>query len=345
MSEVFPQVSAVLLSYDCAEFIAEATRSVLAQDFEPLEVLISDDASEDDTFSILEREIENYRGPHRVGLRRRSSNSGSKSAHLNDVLPRVSGDIIVFFDGDDVAEPSRVRKIVDAFRRDPEVQAVYSAYSLIDRGGKTLGSGNVPHPPAGANTRAWFAKVDAFASGGALAVRRKTVDSFGPLDPDIHEDIVLPFRASLVGEVSYLDDELVRARRHPDSLTQTFDMFDSVERYRSRILWGIDRARKHRDSRLADIRTAEALMPNRVQELTGLREIVLDSLAAAEITAGLVSPSLWTRVRALFELFWEGAYREELPRNACLALSPNLYLRYKRQKLNSRRKQSRSAQQ
>lgn len=338
MSEAFPPVSAVLLSYNCAEFITEAVRSALNQDFEPMEVVVSDDASEDGTFATIQREVKSYHGPHRIDLLRRSNNSGSKSAHLNDVFRRTSGEIIVSFDGDDVSEIARVRKIVEVFRRDPTVQAVYSAYSLIDEAGHSLGSGNVPHPATEANTKVWFANVDAYASGATLAVRRPVIENFSPLDPNIHEDVVLPFRASLLGEVRYLDEELVKVRRHPRGLTQRFDVFDSMEEYRSRILWGIGQARKHRDSRLADLRTAMALEPDRVPELEGLQEIVLASMEDAETSAGLVSPSLSTRVRALFELLQKGYYREAFARDACLAFAPSLYLRYKRRTLSTRRK-------
>ena len=51
-----------------------------------------------------------------VELRQRQTNSGRKSAHLNDVLPSVTGDIIVSFDADDVAERSRIRRIAETFR-------------------------------------------------------------------------------------------------------------------------------------------------------------------------------------------------------------------------------------
>jgi glycosyltransferase involved in cell wall biosynthesis len=336
MSQAFPLVSGVLLSYNCAEFILEAVRSTLGQDFESMELLLSDDASADETFLLLQNEVTKYNGQHRIDLRRRPNNSGSKSAHLNDVLRRVSGEIIVFFDGDDVSDLSRVRDIVDVFRRDPAVQAVYSAYSLMDHAGKPLGSGNVPHPSSNVNTKAWFAKVDAYASGATLAVRRAVIEKFSDLDPNIHEDVVLPFRASLLGEVRFLEKQLVKVRRHSGSLTQSFDVFDSFDSYRSRILWGIEQAHRQRDSRLDDIRTAIALMPDRVEELEGLREIVLDSIADAETSAGLVSPSLRTRIGALLELQRKGSYNEALLLNVCRVFAPNLYLRYKRHTLRKR---------
>ena len=57
MSNATPSVSAILLSYDCAPFIAETLSSVLAQDAVPMEILVSDDASTDNTYAILERGI------------------------------------------------------------------------------------------------------------------------------------------------------------------------------------------------------------------------------------------------------------------------------------------------
>jgi glycosyltransferase involved in cell wall biosynthesis len=316
-------------------FIAEALGSVLAQDFEPLELIVSDDASSDETFAILQRELEAYRGPHRVELRRRSSTSGSKSAHLNAVFGQATGDILVSFDGDDVSEPSRVRKIVEVFRQRPEAHAVYSAYSLIDEQGRRLGPGKIPKPPAGIDRRSWFARVDSYAPGTTLAVRRTVIESFGPLDPGIHEDIVLPFRASLLGEVGYIDEELVKARRHPGSLTANLGRFDSIEAYRSRILQGIEQARRQADSRLSDLRAAAALMPDRVAELEEIREIVSASMSDAEASAGLVSPSLRERLRALLRLLRSGAYREDLAQNLCLTFIPNSYLRYKRHRLGA----------
>jgi glycosyltransferase involved in cell wall biosynthesis len=341
MSEASPFVSAVLLSYNCAEFIVEAVRSVLKQDCEPMEVVVSDDASEDETVAILQRELNSYHGPHRIDMRRRTSNSGSKSAHLNDVLRSVSGEIIVSFDGDDISETSRVLSIVKAFRRNPTVQAVYSSYSLIDEAGRPLGSGFVPHPSSEVNTKAWFANVDAYASGGTLAIRRSVFESFGSLDPDVYEDVVLPFRASLLGEVRYLGEELVKVRRHSKSLTQSFDMFDSVESYRSRFLWGIEQARRQRDSRLSDLRTAIALVPNHAEDLEGLREIIDASMTAAETSAGLVNPSLPVRARALLERLRKGSGRDGFGRDVFLAFAPKMYLRYKRKMLNTGRKPTR----
>jgi glycosyltransferase involved in cell wall biosynthesis len=328
-----PPVTAILLSHDCQEYVAEALRSVLAQVCEPMEVMISDDASEDGTFEVLHQEVAAYAGPHRVRLQRRQVNSGSKSAHLNDVFPSCKGEILVSFDGDDVSDPHRVRKIVDAFRAHPEARAVYSRYSLMDASGRPLGPATVPHPAPGQEASEWFARVDANASGATLAVRREVVEKFPPLDPRIAEDIVLPFRASLLGEVVFLDESLVRARRHAASLTTDLERFESLDRYRARQEIGIARAARNLDSRRADLRVAKSLFPSRAREWDRLEGVSVASLADARLTANLMSPSLGVRLATLVRLVRAGAYREHLARHALLALVPRLYLRYKRRAL------------
>ena len=43
MSQFTPRVTGILLAYDCAEFIRGALRSVLAQDAEPMQLIVSDE--------------------------------------------------------------------------------------------------------------------------------------------------------------------------------------------------------------------------------------------------------------------------------------------------------------
>jgi len=330
-------ISALFLCYNCQDYVAAALRSVLGQDVaEPMEIIVSDDASTDATLAVVEQELRHYRGPHQVRTLRRDVNSGSKSGHLNQVFPLADGDILVSFDADDLSEPHRVRRIAEAFGKDRSVQAVYSGFAVIDPDGHLRGRGRVPHPPPGTSPQHWFAQVDAYAAGATLAVRRDVVGSFPPLDPAIHEDLVLPFRASLLGDVVYIDEALVQARRHPASLTADFGQFASLENYRARMFQGIHRAQDCLRSRLDDIGVARRLLPDNWQEWDALEHIAQGSLARAEMTRPLFSPRILTRWMALARLIRAGAYMDELPQNMALALAPATYLRYKRMQLSIR---------
>jgi cellulose synthase/poly-beta-1,6-N-acetylglucosamine synthase-like glycosyltransferase len=332
MSTASPVVSAIMLSYNCADQVVAAVRSVLGQDCEPMEIIFSDDASPDSTFSVMQREVAAYQGPHLVRLRRRETNSGSKSAHLNDVFPLATGQFLVSFDGDDVAEPHRVRRILEAFRQKPCVSAVFSDYSYMDGMGRAGRKRRVSHPPPGTDARHWFARVDAYAPGATLAVRRDVVETFGPLDPAIHEDSVLPFRASLLGAVHYIDEALVRVRRWEGSLTTDRERFRSLNQLRSWLLQGIAHARRQMEHRVMDLCKAEQLGLVEPQDLEALRATVAGSLAEAEASACLASPSLLKRLRCFVTMAGSQNYRQHLGQNAFLTLAPALYIKYKQLK-------------
>jgi glycosyltransferase involved in cell wall biosynthesis len=297
-----------------------------------MEILISDDASQDTTFAVLQREVAAYHGPHRITLRRREVNSGSKSAHLNDVFLLATGQFLISFDGDDIAEPDRARRILEVFRSNPRVSAVFSDFAYMGPEGRAGRRRGVDHPLPNADARHWFAKVDAYAPGATLAVRRDVVESFGPLDPVINEDVVLPFRASLLGDVRYIDKALVRVRRWEGSLTTDPERFRSIENLRSWLLRGIVQARRQMESRLADLDKAEQLGLIQAEDADALRATVAASMAEAEASACLASPSLLARLRCLARLTWPGDNLQHFPQNAFLTLAPDLYLKYRQRK-------------
>lgn len=331
-----PAVSAILLSYNCEQYVAAALESVLEQDYRgPLEIIVSDDASTDRTFAILEERLARYAGPHRIALRRRPENSGSKSAHLNDVLAACTGHLLISFDGDDIALPSRVSRIVARFAADDRVQAVYSSLLRIDEAGRPRGGASVSHPGRGDDASTWFARVDAYAAGSTLATRRTVIDVFGPLDPTVNEDVVLPFRASLIGKVEYIPEPLVKYRRHSGSLTADWQQFLSLASYRERMHTGLERANRARRSRLKDLETASAKLPQERARWERLRAAVEKSFREAEMTRELTSESFIVRMRALLALLGAGAYRDAWLPHTCLALAPRLYLRYKRSRLRA----------
>jgi glycosyltransferase involved in cell wall biosynthesis len=329
-----PSVTAILLSYDCEAWIGAALDGVLAQDYPgPMEIVVSDDASRDASFAIARARAEQYRGGRRLVVKQRQSNSGSKSAHLNDVVPGCSGELFVSFDADDVSLPTRVSRIVDRFLANPAAQAVYSSFVIVGDDDRPARRARVPHAPSAVDAASWFSRIDAYAAGATLAVRRGVLDAFGPLDPSLNEDVQLPFRAGLLGDVEYIDEPLVRVNRHAGSFTADWRRYDSLQAYRERMQVGLDTAARARRSRLADIDTVARLCPDRQERWNRLRGLVERSAREAEITRSLVSDRLGERLGGLLALIRAGAYREELFPHAFLALAPKLYLAYRRRRL------------
>ncbi|MEU9183990.1 glycosyltransferase [Streptomyces sp. NPDC048484] len=112
-------VSVIVPAYNEKECIANTLKS-LAQSTHPIEIIVVDDGSTDDTSEIARSAAESF-GMTNVRVIRQE-NAG-KPAALNNGVRNASYDIVVMMDGDTVFEPDAVHQLVQPFA-DPGVGAV-----------------------------------------------------------------------------------------------------------------------------------------------------------------------------------------------------------------------------
>jgi glycosyltransferase involved in cell wall biosynthesis len=105
MSE--PLVSICVPVYNAEDYVAEALDSALAQTWSPLEIIVVNDGSTDRTGEILDAYDEDY---ERVRVLHQE-NQGQCAA-ANDAYRAAKGDLIKFFDADDLLSPQFVEKQV-----------------------------------------------------------------------------------------------------------------------------------------------------------------------------------------------------------------------------------------
>jgi glycosyltransferase involved in cell wall biosynthesis len=97
-----PLVSIIIIAYNSSKYIKETLSSVSAQTYKPLEIIISDDGSTDDTVKICQAWIiENEDRFDRVKLVRTSSNSGIPG-NCNRGINASSGQWFKILSGDDM---------------------------------------------------------------------------------------------------------------------------------------------------------------------------------------------------------------------------------------------------
>lgn len=130
-----PNVSVVIPTYNRANLIARSIRSVLDQTVEPLEVIVVDDGSKDDTKKIIEAMNE----PKVKYIYQ--ENGGAASAR-NRGVQECKGDWIAFHDSDDVWHADKLEKQLNYAKEHPEYDLIYSSYCLIMPNG--MGT-NVPY--------------------------------------------------------------------------------------------------------------------------------------------------------------------------------------------------------
>lgn len=97
MIEYKPKVSVMIPTYNQEQYIAEAIESVLMQDYENLEIVISDDCSTDSTPEIIKK----YLYDKRVKYVRNEPNLGRVGNYHNTLYKHTTGEWVVNLDGDD----------------------------------------------------------------------------------------------------------------------------------------------------------------------------------------------------------------------------------------------------
>jgi glycosyltransferase involved in cell wall biosynthesis len=226
--------SIVLYCYNGEPYVQDAVASLLEQDWQNLEIVLSDDGSTDRTFEIMEAAARDYHGPHRVLLNRNPVNLGIGS-QINAAVAMTTGELILLANGDDISEPYRVRCTVEAWLENGRPMALWSDLAKIDAGGRPLGSVvdcRVHAPSLAEGMQRRFGGVRA----ASLALSREVFTCFGPLQQNlILEDNALLLRALLLGKVHHIAEPLVRYRIHPNNISHSWAL-PSFDEWRVRNL-------------------------------------------------------------------------------------------------------------
>ncbi len=207
------------MAFNSEKFIRESIEAAFSQTYEPLEIVLSDDCSTDQTFEILKTTASEYHGPHKIILNRNEKNVGV-SGHINRVMEICSGQIVVIAAADDISDPNRVQKTYEAFvESGQKALSIHSSCILIDETGEETGIAQ--------DYEKYETDLESVIDNGTWlygcthAWHRLVFDKFGPLPLEVRrEDEVIPFRSLLLGTISYIREPLVRYRSHAGNISK-----------------------------------------------------------------------------------------------------------------------------
>ncbi|MBV9914836.1 MAG: glycosyltransferase family 2 protein [Sinobacteraceae bacterium] len=107
-SPVHPTVSVLIAAYNAAGFLERAVQSALLQSRSPLEVIIVDDGSTDDTVAVIRKLMIRDARIRLVTLRE----NGGPAAARNAGLTEVRGEWVAILDADDAFVPERLETLL-----------------------------------------------------------------------------------------------------------------------------------------------------------------------------------------------------------------------------------------
>ena len=167
-----PLVSVLMPAYNADRYIRKAIGSIVNQTYENWELLICDDCSVDNTFSLIN---EFAAKEPRIIVLSNDTNHGELTTR-NTLLDIASGELITFQDADDFSHPERLRLMVGQFEKNPALGILASQVAYINEQDTVL---RISHKPL-TYSEVRKAMGDRNVVGGAIMmVRRPALESVG----------------------------------------------------------------------------------------------------------------------------------------------------------------------
>lgn len=215
--EAGPIVTVVIPVFNGAKYLAEAIDSVLAQTYRSFEILVVDDGSTDETWSIIEVYMESHPGVVR-GIRK--VNGGIATA-LNTGILAAKGKYFAWLSHDDRFVSNKLEKQVALLKSNPEVVGVYSDYSYIDATGTTIGRVYSPWYPQAEMLRHFLQSV--FINGSTLVIERGCLLEAGLFDEGLRysQDAMMWVHLIMRYPLAQIPEPLTEYRVHPEQTTNT----------------------------------------------------------------------------------------------------------------------------
>lgn len=131
-SDQKPLVTIIIPSYNQGRFIRETIESCLNQDYRPIEILVMDGGSKDETVAVLK----SFDVAELLWVS--EPDKGVVDA-ANKGMARAKGDILTIQSSDDVFLPGAITKAVETLLGNPDVGVVYGDVELIDQDSRLIG--------------------------------------------------------------------------------------------------------------------------------------------------------------------------------------------------------------
>lgn len=218
---VKPLVTFALFSFNQENFIRAAVEGALAQDYSPLEIIISDDFSTDKTVEIISEVIDGYCGPHKIVFNVNEYNMGL-IGHINKIFEMASGELIVAAAGDDISLSKRTSLLADIYF-DSKPMLIHSSVTRIDESGNELGVFRLDFDLNEMSIQEMTISLSLYI-GATAAWSKSLYSKYGPVVFfNAYEDLIFGYRALLSKAIEFIDEPLVMYRVGTGLSTKKYD--------------------------------------------------------------------------------------------------------------------------
>ena len=219
------KISVCLITYNGSSYINQQIDSILAQTVPVSEIIIANDASSDNTLSILQ--TYSLRHPELFIILNNPVNLGAVQ-NIEHCIKAASGDIVFLADQDDIWMANKVEASLNFFKQNPTVKGLFTNGYVINEQGAIISDTNLwetmsfPITEIGndVNLLKYITQVENFATGATMAFYKHLpfLQKPFPKIKGMFHDRWIALNLCLNNEIGLLNEPLIKYRQHDNQV-------------------------------------------------------------------------------------------------------------------------------
>ena len=247
-------ISVALCTHNGARFIHDQIQSICRQSLLPDQMVVSDDASDDECVVLIEAAIGNWQRQSCTPLPLKTLRNAvplKVTKNFEQAVTACTGDLIALCDQDDIWHVDRLARIAAEFERRPDLLLLHSNARLVDDQGLGLPGSLFSALEVRPFELEWIHGQRAFdvflrrnlVTGATTVFRRSLLQYALPFPKEWLHDEWLAIMAAAIGCVDVLEQPLIDYRQHASN---------QIGARRETLITKLHKAFASRDSTLGD---------------------------------------------------------------------------------------------
>ncbi len=243
-------ISIIVITYNSNRYVLETLESAYRQTYADIELIVSDDCSTDNTFTLCQEWVEAHKDRFVRTLCTQTPHNGGICRNYNHALQHAQGEWIKYIAGDDILLDNCIEGYVRAIKPDIYFYASAHVRYEVDKNEKYVITSPLPNSEKGVRNQVRYTLVGIHAvHGSALFFERNHLVMLGGFDTryKMSEDYPISMKYLTHGYcIETIDEPLVIWRSHSKSVSHASwddpnDFHNEVQRavryYRLHYCW------------------------------------------------------------------------------------------------------------
>ena len=197
--------------------VHHTVKSVLEQNYEGMEILLSDQGSTDNTYAIMEKMASEYKGPNEVKLLKCPDTEFKGMAgfnrHMKWLHDQTDAELIIVTSADDWNHPDRARRIVEVYK-EHKPSLIGTAINFVMPDGSYEGTTGYPNESRFVTAREHLERL--VGGSSSMAWSREFYEKVGFIPHSAIVDVYYPFLATQMKGFYFIYEPLYAYIRYAD---------------------------------------------------------------------------------------------------------------------------------